>query len=82
MTRIVFACVNVFTYWPAIGSFNNRNIIQISQKSTPFESFEETHQVVLDEISDNTTSLFQSGKYSAINTDDTSKNGYYVIKFI
>ena len=27
------------------------------------------------------TSLVQPGKYGAINTTDTSKNGYYVIKF-
>ena len=26
--------------------------------------------------------VVQSGKYGAINTDDTTKNGYYVIKFI
>ena len=44
--------------------------------------FEEIHQVVFDGIIDNMTSLFQSGKYGAINTTDTSKNGYYVIKFI
>ena len=27
-------------------------------------------------------SLFQSGMYVAINTDDTTKNGFYVIQFI
>ena len=81
MTRIVFACVNVFTYWPGIGSFNNRNVIQLSQKSTPFESFEETHQVVLDGISDNMTSLVESGKYVFINTTNTSTNEFYVILF-
>ena len=27
-------------------------------------------------------SLVQPGKYGAINTDDTTKNGFYVIKFI
>ena len=27
-------------------------------------------------------SLFQSGMYGVINTDDTEKNGFYVIKFI
>ena len=25
------------TYWPVLGSFNNCNIIQLSQKSTPFD---------------------------------------------
>ena len=27
-------------------------------------------------------SLFQSGIYGVINTDDTTKNGFYVIRFI
>ena len=27
-------------------------------------------------------SLFQSGMYGAINTDETTKNGFYVIQFI
>ena len=27
-------------------------------------------------------SLFQSGMYGSINRDDTTKNGFYVIKFL
>ena len=28
------------TYWPLLGSFNNWNIIQLSQKSTPYDAFD------------------------------------------
>ena len=45
--------VTNFTYWPVLGSFNNRKIIQLSQKSTPYDSFDEIHQVVLYGMSDN-----------------------------
>ena len=69
------------TYWPLLGSFNNWNIIQLSQKSTPSDAFDEIHQVVLDVISDNMASLFESGKYGSINTTDTTTNGFYVIMF-
>ena len=41
------------TYWPVLGPFNNWNIIKLSQKSTPFDAFDEIYQVVLDGISDN-----------------------------
>ena len=41
------------SYWPVLGSFNNWNIIHMSTKTTPFEMFEDIHQVVLDGISDN-----------------------------
>ena len=40
------------------------------------------HQVVIDGKSDNMTSLIQSYKYVAINTSDTTTNGYDVIQFI
>ena len=39
------------------------------------------HQVVLGGISDNMASLVESGKYRAINTTDTTTNGFYVIMF-
>ena len=68
-------------YWPVLGSFNNWNIIQLSQNSTPFDTFDEIHQVVLDGISDNMDSLFESGTYGAIITTETSTNGFYVIMF-
>ena len=43
------------TYWPVLGQFNNWNTIQLSQKSTPSDEFDEINLVVLDGISDNTT---------------------------
>ena len=52
----------------------------MSSKSTSSNKFDETHQVVLDGLSDNMAS-FESGKYVAINTTDTSTNGFYVIIF-
>ena len=54
----------------------------MSPKLTPFYVFEEINQVVLDRISDDMASLVQYGKYGAINTSDTTKNGCYVIMFI
>ena len=53
----------------------------MSSKSTSSETFDEIHQVVLDGISDNMASFVESGKYGAINTTDTSTNGFYVIMF-
>ena len=69
------------TYWPVLESLNNWNIIKLSQKSTPSDTFDEIHQVVLDGISDNMASLVESGKYVAINTTDTATNGFDVIMF-
>ena len=61
-------------YWPVLGPFNNWNIIQLSHKSTPSDSFDEIHQVVLDGISDNMASLVESVNYGAINTTYTGTN--------
>ena len=47
------------TYWPVLVSFNNWNIIQLSQKSTPSDAFDEIHQVVIDLISDKMASLVE-----------------------
>ena len=69
------------TYWTVLGSFKNCNIIQLSQNSAPSEAFDEMHQVVLDGISDNMASLFESVKYGDISTTDTTTNGFYVIMF-
>ena len=49
--------VTKFIYCPVLRSFNNWNIIQLSQKSTPYDPFDEIHQVVIDGISDNMSSL-------------------------
>ena len=69
------------TYWPLLGEFKNRNIIEFSSKSTSSETFDAIYKVVLDNISDNLASLFESVKYRAINTTDTSTNIFYVIMF-
>ena len=62
--------------------YNNWNTIHLTPKSIPSEAFDETHQVVLDRRSENMASLVQSGMYGAINTDDNTSNGLYVIKFL
>ena len=69
------------TYWPVLGSFNNCNIIILSQKSTSSNAFDEIQQVVLDGISGNMALLVESGKYGAINTAYTTTNVFYVIIF-
>ena len=73
--------VTKYTYWPVLGPFNSSNIIQFSQKSTPYDTFDEMRQVFIDAISDNMASLVESGKYGSINTTDTTTNGFYVIMF-
>ena len=70
------------SYWPVLGSYNNRNIIELTPKAIPFEAFDEIHKVVLDGISENMASLAQSGIYVAINKADSTKNEFYAIKFI
>ena len=44
-------------YWPLLGPFKNWNIIQLSQKLTTYDAFDEIHQVVLDGISDDMASF-------------------------
>ena len=63
-------------------SFNNWNIITFSHKATKSEAFEDIYQVVLDGISGNMSSLVQPNNFGAMNKIDTSKMGYYVIKFV
>ena len=65
-----------------MGSYNNCDIIHLTPKSTPFDAFDDLHQILLDRMSDNMASLFQSGKYSVINTYITTTNRFYVIKLI
>ena len=68
------------TYYPVLVSFNNWNIIQFTNKTTPIEDFDAEHKVVLYGISENTASLVQFGKYGDINAEDPTTMGYYVIK--
>ena len=51
----------------------------MSHKSTPSDTFDEIHQVVLDGMSHNMASLVESRKHGAINTTDTTTNRFYVI---
>ena len=44
--------------------------------------FDEIHQVVIDGISDNMSSLVKSGEYGVIDTDNTTTNKFYVIQLI
>ena len=69
------------TYWPVLVSFDNCNIIHLSQKSTPSDAFDEIYQFFPDGISDNMALLVESEKHEFINTTYTSTNGFYVIMF-
>ena len=71
-----------YTYWHVLGSFNNWNIIQLINKTTPSEYFDSVHKVGLYVTIDSTTSLVQSRKYGATNEMDTTTMGYYVIKYL
>ena len=53
----------------------------MSQKSTPYDSFDEIRQVVIDGISDNMALLVKSGKYGAINTTEATTTVFHVIMF-
>ena len=65
-----------------LGSFNNWNIVQITNKNTPSEEFDALHKIVVNGISENMSSLVHVGKYGAINASDTTTMGYYVIKYL
>ena len=67
------------TYWLVLGPFKNWNNTLLSHKSTPYDAFDEIHQVVTDRISDNMALLVESGKYGAINTTDTTTKIFYAI---
>ena len=72
----VFEC----KYWPVLGSFDNWNIVQFTNKTTSSEEFDELHKVVIDGISETMASLVQLGNSSAINETDPTIIGYYMIK--
>ena len=82
MKQVRYQPVTNCTYWQVLGSYKNCNIIGLTPKSIPFDAFDEIHKVVLDGISENMSSLVQSGMYGAINTADRTTNGLYVIQFI
>ena len=80
-TKTALKYVTYFTYWPVIGSFNNWNIITLSNKDTKSEAFERIHQVVIDGISDNMALLVRYVKYGAINTTYSTTMGSYMVNF-
>ena len=52
-----------FRYWHVLGSFNNCNINQFTNKTTSSEDFDEVHKVLIGGISDNMAFIV----YSSIN---------------
>ena len=46
-----------YTYWPMLGSFNNWDIIQFTNKTTPIEEFYAVHKVAIYGMSENMASL-------------------------
>ena len=58
-----------------LGYFNNWDIIKFSLKNTPSGAFKSINQVVLDSISNNMISLFQTGKYGTMNKIDETTTG-------
>ena len=65
-----------------LGSSNNCNTIQFTNKKTSSEDFYEVHKVVLAGISGNMVSLVQLGTCGDINAVDPIKMVYYVIKYL
>ena len=65
-----------------LGPLNNWNIILFTNKTKSSEYFYAVHKVVLDGISDNMASLVQLGLYVAINAEDPTSMGYYVINYL
>ena len=68
------------TYWPVLGYFNDSIIIKFFNKTIFSEEFDEVHKVVMDGIISNVASLVQTVKYCAINAEDPTRLGYYVVK--
>ena len=71
MTRVAFQLIHSIFFVKLLG-----------MTFFTFEVFDEIHTVVIDRIIENTALLYQSGMCGAINTDDTTTNGLYVIQFI
>ena len=70
------------TYCFVLGSFDNWNIIQFTNKITRSWYFDAVNQLVLDVISYNTSSLLWIGRYGAINAEYKTTMVYYVIKYL
>ena len=63
-------------------TFNNCNIIQLTNKDKSNEEFDDIHKVFLDDVSYNMTSLAHTGKYGAINKAYSTTMIYYVVKYM
>ena len=70
------------TYWPMLGSFNNWNIIQFTNKKLPSGDFDAVHKLLLYGIGDYIDYIVQLGKYGSINEVDPTTMFYYVIKYL
>ena len=57
-------------------SFNNGNVIKLTNKNKTSEDFDDVNKVVLFGISDNIASLVQSVEYGDINTDKSTTMAY------
>ena len=69
-------------YWPVWGIYNTCNIMNFTNKTTSSEDFNDNYKVVFDGISENMDLLVHTGKYGVINTTETTKMEYCVIKFV
>ena len=63
-------------------SLNKCKIINFINKTTCSEEFDEVHKVVLDGIIINMASLVNNDKYGAINAEDPTIMGYYILNCI
>ena len=68
------------TYWPVFGSFKNWNIILLSHKATSSEDIDKINKVLLYGISYKVAEMLQTGEAGNIDTTDTTKMGYYMVK--
>ena len=80
--QLCYQPVKYWTSWPALGYFNNWNIIKLSHKATSSEWIDKIHQVVKYIIIENKAELVNTDKYGYFNKTDTTTTGYYVIKFM
>ena len=69
-------------YTLVFSTFNNRNMIQLTNKTTSSDNFDDICKVFLDVISDNVESLVLYRNNCDINTYNTTKMGYYIVKYM
>ena len=68
--------------WPVLGSFDDCKIVNVDNKTTSSEDFDDVHKVVIYGISTNMESLVQTDKYCATSAEDPTIIGYLFIKYI